>query len=360
MSNPVCPKCFEEASAAVYMCRTYECPRGNTPQPGAGARHDPAGAPLCADCGKPLTARVCPHCSHPLDRTTGEVPELPFVIAGASGCGKSNFLAVLLDQIRQEMGKRYDCALYPLGGDATMELYDRLYYHPLFVQGCCPASTEPDDVEPLDYSLVFAGKEGRPCDLAFYDSCGATFDSEAAVLQHNRNLAKAKGILLLIDPSQLSGVRDLFRTQGKPVLDNDAGALLTRIIHLIRGAGGPGGTHQKIQTPIAVCVTKLDTIRRLLDPASFVAYPSRHLREPFLDRIDWDACNLEVQSLFESWTGKELLNQIKAQFEHSGFFAFSALGDQPVDGHLLRRISPHRVLDPFLWLLWQNQIIQCR
>ena len=355
----ICPKCFEPVDKAVYACQTPGCTRADVPQDGERHRRDESNAPICAQCGKPLSARVCPRCFHPLDRDAGDLPKLPFVIIGASGCGKSNYLSVLIDQIRHDMGKAYNCALYPLGCDATMDLYDRLYYHPLFVQGRCPSTTESEDVEPLDYSLVFSGGAGRTCSLAFYDSCGTTFDSEKTVAQYNRGLPKAKGILLLIDPSQLPVVGESFAAQGLPVIKEDISALLLRIIHLIRAETSLTSIHNKIPIPIAVCLTKLDMVQHLLDPSSFVKYTSRHLREPQFDRVDWDSCNLEAQSLIESWAGKELMNQIQAQFADSSFFAFSALGAQFSPDRPITHVSPHRVLDPFLWLLWRNGIIEC-
>jgi hypothetical protein len=34
------------------------------------------------------------------------------------------------------------------------------------------------------------------------------------------------------------------------------------------------------------------------------------------------------------------------------------LGNSPGEQGEIPRISPHRVLDPLLWLLWRNQILR--
>jgi len=361
----ICPKCFEKIGMPAYTCGTPGCARLDMPHPAKNpdSSAPEASPPLCPDCDKPMSARLCPHCGHPLNRGSADMARLPFTLAGASGCGKSNYLSVLIQQIRQDMGKSFGCALYPLGVDSTMDFYDHMYYQPVFVRGICPPSTLQEDIEPLDYSLIFSdkpAKAGKACNLAFYDSCGATFDSEKTVSQFNGAIPLSRGILFMIDPSQFPVVQEALSAQGLPVLTSEPNALLARVIHLIREGGGLASMNQKIPIPIAVCLTKLDTITHLLDPSSFIAHPSRHLREPSLNTAELQICSLEVQSLIESWAGKEFINQIHTQFAHAAFFGLSALGRQPLEGEQIGRVSAHRVLDPFLWLLFQNQIIHGR
>lgn len=358
-SETVCPKCFEKIEQAAYACHTPDCTNADLPLAGADTTKDDAGNPVCAACKNPLTARICPHCGYPLGILGDDAPRLPVVIAGASGSGKSNYLSVLIHTIKTRMSKVFDCSLYPVGGDATMRLYEEEYHRPLFVQGRVPAPTELDDIEPMDYSLVFSGqsRNGRTCNVSFYDSCGATFESERTTARYNRALPGARAIFLLIDPAQLPGVQDQFRIQKRPILEADPTELLSRVIQLIREAGNINSIQKKIQIPLAVCLTKLDTLEHLLDPSSFSLQQGRQLRAPRLDKADRAICDLEVRSLIESWAGRELLNQVRGQFSHFGFFALSALGSEPVGGTQINRVVPQRVLDPFLWMLWKNRII---
>lgn len=365
MQGTICPKCFEKIAMPAYTCGTPGCPQLDIPQPAGepGSSAPEAVSPRCPACEKPMSARLCPHCGHPLDRGSADMIRLPFTLVGITGSGKSNYLSVLIQQIRQDMGKTFGCALYPLGVDSTMEFYDHMYYQPVFVRGVCPPSTELEDIEPLDYSLIFSdkpAKTGKACNLALYDSCGATFDSEKTISQFNGAIPLSKGILFMIDPSQFPVVREALSAQGLPVLDADPNALLARVVHMIREASGLTNMNQRISIPIAVCLTKLDTITQLLDPSSFIAHSSRHLREPSLDTAELEICSLEVQSLIESWADKEFINQIHTQFTQAAFFGLSALGSQPLNGEQIGRVSAHRVLDPFLWLLFRNQIIHGR
>ncbi len=360
--TPLCPKCFQWDNRILYSCQKPGCSKEGAPQNTAEAEVDGQNHPVCSDCKSPLSVRLCPLCGFPLEHQDTGTIALPLSIVGAQGVGKSNFLSVLINRIKLDLGKAYSCALHPVGGDATMAVYDRVYQYPLFVQGICPPSTQQEDLSPLQYSLVFSGERARgtTCNLTFYDAAGGNFESQRMLAEYNRSIYNAKGIFLLLDPAQLPGVQEILRMQGKPILDTDPGALLARIIHLIRTGRGLKNMQQKIDIPIAVCLTKLDTIKGLLDPSSFVGGSSRHLRDGALDRIDWESCNMEVQSLIECWGGQEIVNQVKAQFSKSGFFAFSALGSPPGDMGQVQKIMPHRILDPFLWLLWQNGNIECR
>jgi hypothetical protein len=95
----------------------------------------------------------------------------------------------------------------------------------------------------------------------------------------------------------------------------------------------------------------------MLDAASFLRAPSRHLREGSFDSDDFEACNLEAQSLIEFWGGGELVRQVNSQFNSVGFFGLSALGGEPSEGGGVHHIAPHRVADPLLWLLWKSKAI---
>jgi hypothetical protein len=280
-------------------------------------------------------------------------------IVGAEGCGKSNYLSVTIDQLRRRMSKTYDCSLYPLGGDDTINHYDTRYYQPLFVRGQCINSTQQEEVTPLLYSLIFSGvpAAGRSCNLTFYDACGANFKSERVMADYNRSVYNARGILFFIDPFQIPAVRENAKATGRPVSGDDPGTLLSRTIHLIRQGGGKRNIRRKIDIPIAVCLTKIDAIRALMDPSSFLLYPSRHIQGPRFDLADYNSSSLEVQSMLESWAAADIVGQVTSQFQDYGFFALSSLGNPPSVNNSINHIAPHRVLDPLLWVLWKNRII---
>lgn len=359
-SHIICPKCFARypPQERLLVCQNSACEKSGQRIPEAQASYH-GSQPLCPACGREMPMRLCPRCGFEFSGHSAGAEMLGISMVGAERCGKSHFLTVLINSAKQEMSKVYGCALYPLGGDSTIEQYNQKYYQPLFVHGQCISSTLQEDVEPLIYSLVFPDTDGngQTANLTFYDACGANFGSVRRMEEGNRNIYNSRGILFLIDPSQFSTIRERRRAGGKPVCEVDPATLLARTIHLIRGGSGRGDIRQKITIPIAVCLTKLDIVRPYLDVSSFVKCRSRHLRQPAFDPIDFESCSLEIMSLIESWAGKDLINQIASQFETCGFFGFSALGEEPTEDNRVAHIQPHRVMDPFLWLLWKNGII---
>ena len=175
---------------------------------------------------------------------------------------------------------------------------------------------------------------------------------------HNKSLYGSAGIIFLIDPSQLPLIKETRKAAKMPVLHSDAQALLLRAVHLLHSGLAIQDSSQKIDVPIAVCLTKLDTLYPHLDPASFIAGPSRSLRRPMLNAADIANCSLEVMALLEQWGAGELVQHVKRQFSDYCFFGLSSLGSQPGSQNDVSRISPHRVLDPLLWLLWRHQVLK--
>lgn len=355
-----CPKCFARYpdQERLVVCQNNVCRNAGVRMTETDVAND-NGVLRCRDCGREITVRLCPRCGFEFSGHSAGAEMLGFSMVGAEHCGKSHFLTVLVNCVKKEMSKAYGCAMYPLGGDHTIEQYNQKYYQPLFAEGRCVTSTQQEDVEPLIYSLVFpdGNRRGKTANLTFYDACGANFESVRTMEVGNRNIYNSQGILFLIDPTQLPYIRDRRRARGKSVCEVDPVTLLSRTIHLIRSGAGKSDVRSKINIPIAVCLTKMDIFRPWLDASSFLAYPSRHLRSPGLDKPDFESCNLEVMSLIESWAGKELITQIASQFSNYGFFAFSALGEEPTADGRIAHIQPHRVMDPLLWLLYQNNII---
>jgi len=362
-----CPKCLGPLENYRFACKAPVCAKfgilveTEAAQATGEEQKKPQEAPCCYECGEVMSLYVCTDCGFELDDEDIRQEFLPLSLVGASGCGKSNFLSVLIDQLRGVMCKVYGCTLYPTGGDRTTAHYEREYRRPLYERGICVPSTEQEDLNPLTYTLLFPGQSndaGKTVGLAFYDSCGGNLESRQEMGVHHRSLYHSKGILFLIDPSQFPLIKQARKAQKASVLDTDAQAMLLRTVHLIRSGLSMEDADKKINIPIAVCLTKLDILYPHLEPASFIKDQSRHLRRPMLNAADISSCNLEIMALLESWGGGELVRHVQSQFSNYCFFGLSALGSAPGSENDVDRVSPHRVLDPLLWLLWRNQALR--
>lgn len=356
--NP-CPKCFSLLSQAecIYVCNNSKCSAFTDQVRGADTARGLFAPPSCKGCGQRYTECICPDCGYP-QPMPNKMKALSVSLVGASGAGKSNYFAVLLHQLKTGAGKELGCALHPFGGDNTINTYDNVYYRPLFVSGHCVQSTGEESIEPLEYALVFDSGPHKSCEITFYDSVGSDFEDLAQMQRSSKSLYNSQGLMMVIDPSQFPVIRDILAAGGRPVLDNDPVPVLSRIVKLVRTATGNHDPAKKIQIPLAICITKLDTVRQLLDPASFVRASSRHLRAGGFDAMDMQSCDTEMRSLIESWGGGELLTQISTQFARHAFFGLSALGAPPNEHGQIPHISPHRTLDPLLWLLHAHGIVR--
>lgn len=355
MKTILCPKCFTKSPVAdlPYGCANSDCSREAVPTTVEGRDTQ------CSACQQPMTMRFCPDCGFQLSVGKDSAESLPLSIVGTQGSGKSHYLSVLINEIRHSVGKAYNCSLYPLGGDDTILQYEKYYYDPLFLEKETLQSTVQDMIRPLMYSLVFNEEaSGKTCNLTFYDACGENFSNERIMANYNRSVFNSRGILFLVDPSQLPGLREEFQQRGLPVSEEDFSAQLGRTIQLIRQGRGLDNLNNKIDIPIAICVTKMDLVRQRLDASSFLRYPSRHLQQDAYELVDHNACHMEMEALLNNWQANELINQVKSQFEHTAFFGISALGNAPATDGTVSHVTPFRVSDPFLWLLAKNEIIR--
>jgi len=359
MKQMICPKCFVPfpVEGSAYVCVNAGCQTAGSQMAATDALRDTKDRPVCPTCRGVLSVRACPHCGFEISDTATAEEMLTLSVIGAERSGKSNYLSVLINSIKNDMGGMYNCVLHPSGGDVTIRQYETQYYHPLFEQGECITATEQETVQPLIYSLVFGGdRHGITSNLTFYDACGSNFDSLSTLSDYNRSIYNSQGIIFLIDPLQLASVRQALGVEDG-VHRVDPITLLARTIQLVRD-GNVKNVRDKITIPIAVCLSKLDLLRHQLDPSSFLRYESRQLRQPGFDTVDFRSCDREVQSLLENWGCEELVNQVRTQFSDYGFFGFSALGQAPSQSNQVERVAPHRVCDPFLWLLQKNHVIQ--
>ncbi len=354
-----CPKCFASLDEAGVACASPHCSRAGIPVSAASGEKSAKGEPVCAACNAVMTARVCLQCGFEL-ADAGVADVLSLSLVGASGSGKSNYLATLIHELGGAFCRVYGATLYPTGGERTMLQYERYYHRPLFGQGVCVPPTRAQDVDPLTYTLVFPkdSEAGRTFGLAFYDTDGRIFGSEADMALSGRSIYHGGGILFMLDPSQLPLIAAARRARGLGCIEADATAILLRTVHLLRAGLGLESVSKKIPLPLAVCLTKLDSVSNHLDAASFLTDKPRSLRRPTVSAADLAGCGLEAQSLIEAWGGREFLGHVHSQFADAAFFALSALGKPPTADSEAPRVLPHRVLDPLLWLLVKNNVIK--
>jgi len=366
-SNFLCPRCFEmqDLNDIGYICtNTRSTSRCQHAVDQVQQKPQNKKKPVCEECGHPLVTKVCAKCGAELPLNIGTAKNYPIAIIGAKETGKSNYVAVLINQLKNEIGRSFNCALMACG-DKTLNRYRTEFYDPLYRHRTCVRGSDAGDVEPLIYSLIFQRKGGwfrkavnDAVSLTFFDTAGENLNSLASMQTFNRYLYHSSGIILLLDPLQLPVVRD--ELNGKirlPEENTDVNTILNRTIEIIRTGSGLTDLNKKIKIPLAIAFTKIDAVEDLLDPSSCLKNDSSHIKKGIFDKIDFQDANDEMQSLVESWLGMELYQLVSTQFTTFAFFGLSALGSNPDVDNKIPKFRPFRVADPFLWILSQEKII---
>lgn len=144
-------------------------------------------------------------------------------------------------------------------------------------------------------------------------------------------------------------------TTALPKVNTETADILNRTTRLIeRGCNLTPTSMLKI--PLAVTFSKFDAILPLID-SQFQLHSSANHKNGF-DSEDFEAINSEMMSLLDKWNGQDVIQHTQTRYKKNGFFGLSALGCNPHGSNKISTLLPHRVEDPFLWLLSQNGIIK--
>ncbi len=280
---------------------------------------------------------------------------LPISVVGPREAGKSHFIAVLIEQIKRQAGD-FNWSFRALN-DETMRLYDKRFYKPLYKEKYAINQTQTADRDahaPLVYSL---NQGGAATNVIFYDSAGERFDSEEQM--ETRYLSHSRGIVFLIDPLQIPNVRKFLKKLNPdfkrvaPGVHTPVGQIFQRTINVLRKEFPIG----KIPIPLAVVFTKIDAIREYVtDDAPFYV-PSFH-RGGFSIS---DGRRVGEYARRLATLDDDVIPNAQ-NFANVAFFGVSALGRSPKvaqsdddsqnAGKLWFTPRPIRILDPFLWLLY--------
>ena len=318
--------------------------------------------------GVKLRLKYCPNhdCVEPrLPYTAGEQSDLIVGIVGAKYSGKSHFVALLVHRLQRNVSTTFDSALIPLD-NRTVTRYDREFKSTL-IDGKQELDQTDPHAPPLLYDMSFAQsndpkKSLHSVTLALCDTAGENVNTQEGVAEMGRYLQYAAGLVILIDPLQAAPVREnLPKDAAKlPDLDQMAepSAILARIIQEWRIKKSiPAGT--RIDTPVAVAFTKADVLQSAGLIVKDCLWSQDRFHEGHYDlQLHSDASEMFGSKLKEwspaAWTA------VTTHFERFAFFGLSATGcSSDADGNY-SRVSPWRVEDPMLWLLYELGVIAGR
>src|SRR5262249_36809326 len=185
------------------------------------------------------------NCHQELPHTIGEYRSLIISVVGAKNAGKSHYLPMLIETLKNSIGPDLKFLLQPLNDDTTLR-YARDYRDPLIAQKRLLGVTRSglSDVTsrlPLVFRLSFYREfdSGRReienlVTLAFFDTAGEDMNSQDTMAYVNKYIFRSDGIILLLDPLQLDHVRDRVGPGvALPARDIETSDIVTRLDRLI-------------------------------------------------------------------------------------------------------------------------------
>jgi len=322
----------------------------------------------CINCKEAAQYLFCDETKKQIPNEFLSMKSLPIALLGAKASGKSNYIGVLINEIRKKMTGPFSCSLSMTCSEESNKAYNDLYYRPLYETGLTVAATDAGvEVPPLIFPLRFMGAKNKIVNMAaltFYDTAGENLDEKSKMHTFNRYITNAHGIILLLDPLQVPNIRNKLTANGfnaLPSQNTEIYDVLSKIIDVIRSVKKIKG---QIQIPLALVFTKIDVLEQynVLPPDSCLREESEHIRRGAFMRPDFENTNIHIQDLIDNWLDAELIGHIK-QFKQHSFFGVSSLGGNPTNGGTKidsKGIRPQRVLDPLLWLLAENGYIKTR
>jgi hypothetical protein len=365
-----CPYCYTEhlITDCGLKC-SYNAPGKKNKRCISGIKKDKSGwipsynIKKCIKCKEAAPQLFCSEVNKEIPIEFLSIRNLPIALLGAKASGKSNYIGVLVNEIRKEMSGPFNCSLSLTCSQESKQAYDDLYYRPLYEAGITVNATDAGvEVPPLIFPLRFLDAKSRIINavgLTFYDTAGENLNDKNVMHKFNRYITNAHGIILLLDPLQVPNIRNKLADNGftaLPAQNTEIYDVLTVIIEVIRSVKKIKG---KIPIPIALVFTKTDVLEKykLLPQDSCLRSESGHIKRGAFIRSEFESTSIHIQTLIDNWLDADLLNNIK-QFKRYMFFGVSSLGGNPAGTKIRGGIHPRRVLDPLLWLLAEKNYIK--
>jgi len=328
------------------------------------------------------TVRVCPECGSydyqfPQE-ARGVIPQsamdangsLPLCIIGVSSSGKTNYITVMLHELRNN--KQLRIAL------STQDKYTRDVqkenYTSIYENHIPPAPTDPTEwgekLKPQLWQFKnMTRKTGSTIPtytFTIYDGAGEDhterLDPTSAICGY---ISASNAIIITLDPLILTNLRkqinsDVRRNSGATEGDSDSAVeIVNSVATYIKAARGIS-SERFLTIPVAVVLTKFDTILQLnsLPRNAVVRRRSMAISNGHINMTEIEQVNDEIRNWLDDIGESSFINALDANFKNYYFFGVSSYGTPPQSqGTINDEIRPHRVLDPVLWLFKEEGFI---
>jgi GTPase SAR1 family protein len=381
-TNAVCPFCFQRIDSSQLW---YQClGRGNTEckkeadearkrltksaretYPTFPPPEKVTGAAFCPECGGKTNLRACPECHTALPSDFADSKSPMIGLVGSKGSGKTVLMTVLVKQLKDVVGKRYDAAVRLAtdnpDGHQGLSDYQANREAPLYKQRVLPPSTNQlaarGNATPLllrwqQETFRLGRASVRSTLLSFIDTAGEDLNDVSTALTL-KYLSVCDGLIIVLDPFALPGARARLNLPDAAVnVDDDAPLDVVHNITEMLKVEHDIKKRRKVSLPIAVVFTKIDAFF----PALYRGNPLMSATPPVAayDNADGQAVHEHMLALMHEWNAQDIDTHMRLNYSDFRYFGVSALGAEPdyeTKTVAAGGVRPHRVEDPVLWLL---------
>lgn len=394
----ICPYCFEKRklSEVQFRCTNKRCKdfddlemtryeNGNLKIPKQGKKAFSVNSKnvfavakdaKCPECGNTTYKRICPACHNELPESTLTGKDMIISIVGSRATGKSHFVGVIIKELRDRISVSFGGSLEGFADSYQRwqaNFADNLYEKNMKLELTQSSVQNVDNgaYRPLIFKLKLKNKSLfketiESFTFVFFDTAGEDLNDEDTMSTVNKYICKSAGIVFLLDPMQIPAVvsqLDELTVKRAAAIDYRTAAkaddIMTRVSNLIRRDKKLPETSM-IDIPVAAVFSKFDAIEPIVPADCTVLNPSPHCSERYFDLSDWHNVNSEIQALLNEWDADAFMSQLKTNYSNYSYFAVSALGlnNNPDQTGKIQRPRPHRIEDPFLWILKENGVIK--
>ena len=388
MSTVVCPYCFEQFDSGDvhFLCRCRKerdakytnfwrgysvPPQGHAIEPSRGffAKMFSSDSTKCSDCGNKTFLKICPHCHNRIPNAMVAKRGKIISIVGARSSGKSNYIAVLINELRSHVRALGNIGVTAenVAEDKRLDTENRYYedfYNPLYVDNHCVAQTATGDISskvPMIFSVT-SGR-GETLHMVFYDTAGENFETQANIADNVKFINESDAVIFLVDTDCVPEVRRRLGKTGH--VDTRFDAILSNLLTHFTD-GDKALARSFFSKPTAVVFSKIDNILnnpRMFETASIpgmsITNNSSYLTGAPIRQEEFEANSAGLRGALELWGQTNFVNQLTHHFKNLKFFGVSALGSDPDRSKKINgELRPFRVLDPLVWILTQFNFLK--
>ena len=372
MAKFTCPYCFENYASKEVK---YVCPDCGAHAPPPGLFEKEPIKCKASGCGGLATQRRCQKCDREIPKVALETPNLLFSIVGVSNSGKTNFITVMLNELGKSSGLRLALGAQNKETRDHQNENRRLIYNEHKSPGVTESGARMPQIWYIKNNMKkhrgFGGVNVPTYTFTIYDGAGEdhknNLDPSSDMVRY---IKASEAFLITLDPLTLENIReggfvssDVMRNSlaGHGGEIENASDIVNSLADYIKQIHGIH-TNKPLNVPVAVVLTKFDT---LLSHPSFAANArvknsSLNIENERIRETEFEEIHGEIKNWLEQIGEISFIVALETHFGEKNFklFAVSSYGESPDnDKTITKKINPHRVLDPILWLFKKAKFI---